>query len=133
MQWIINNYALIKAVHVGCVLISAGLFIGRGIWLIQDPGKLAMRWVRTVPHMVDTLLLVSAILLSVGLQQYPFTHGWLTAKVVALLIYIGLGMVAIRPGRNRQIRIFSWFAALVVLAYIIIVAITHSPSLGLIA
>lgn len=131
MQWLINNYAVIKGVHVMCVIASASLFVLRGLWLIQDSGKLSLRWVRTAPHIIDTFLLISAILLSIGIQQYPFTDGWLTAKVVALLVYIGLGMVAIRHGRNRQTRIIAWIAALVVLAYIIGVAITRNPAPGL--
>ena len=131
MQWIINNYQLIKTVHVMCVIASASLFFMRGVWVMQGSGKLALRWVKTTPHMIDTFLLLSAVLLSIGLQQYPFTDGWLTAKVIALLVYIGLGMVAIRHGHNRQLRIFSWFAALLVLVYIIGVAVTHSPMLGL--
>ncbi|WP_455221241.1 SirB2 family protein [Kaarinaea lacus] len=133
MQWIINNYQVIKAVHVLCVIASAGLFFLRGVWVIQESGNLALRWVKTTPHIIDSFLLLSAILLSVGLQQYPFTDGWLTAKVIALLVYIGLGMAAIRHGHNRQVRILSWFAALVVLVYIIGVAVTRSPMLGLIS
>ncbi|MCI0505803.1 MAG: SirB2 family protein [Gammaproteobacteria bacterium] len=131
MQWIINNYAFIKTVHVGCVVVSAGLFVLRGIWVIQESGKLGLRWIRTMPHLVDTLLLLSAILLSMGLRQYPVTHDWLTAKVIALLVYIGLGMAAIRHGRNRRVRIFSWFAALLVLTYIIAVAVTRNPGVGI--
>lgn len=133
MQWIINNYSVIKIVHILSVAISGSLFVLRGIWVIQESGNLAKRWVRTAPHIVDTLLLLSAILLAIGLQQYPITHGWLTAKVVALLVYIGLGMVAIRHGRNQQSRIISWAAALVVFAYIVGVAITQSATLGLIS
>lgn len=133
MQWIIDNYALIKVVHVVCVVASASLFVLRGVWVIQDSGKLALHWVRTAPHIIDTFLLLSAILLSIGIQQYPFTDNWLTAKVIALLLYIGLGMVAIRHGRNRQARIVAWVAALVVFAYIIGVAITRNPILGLIS
>lgn len=132
MQWIINNYSIIKIVHIVCVAISGSLFFLRGIWVVQESGNLAKRWVRTAPHIVDTFLLLSAILLAIGMQQYPFTHGWLTAKVVALLVYIGLGMVAIRHGHNHQLRIISWIAALVVFAYIVGVATTQSATLALI-
>jgi len=131
MQWVANNYFIIKIVHIVCVALSASLFVLRGVWVIQGSSNLALRWVRTAPHIVDTFLLLSAILLAIGLQQYPVTHGWLTAKVIALLIYIGLGMVAIRHGHNRQLRLTSWVVALVVLAYIIGVAITRSATMGL--
>lgn len=131
MQWIIDNYTNIKLVHITSVVMSASLFILRGIWVIQESGNLAKRWVRTAPHIIDSLLLISAVLLAIGLQQYPGTHTWLTAKVVALLVYIGLGMMAIRHGKNKKQRIISWIAALVVLAYIFGVALTRSATLGL--
>jgi threonine/homoserine/homoserine lactone efflux protein len=57
--------------------------------------------VRVVPHVNDTLLLVAAIGLSIVLQQYPFVHAWVTAKVLGLLAYIGLGMFALRRGRSK--------------------------------
>jgi len=131
MQWILNNYALIKTIHVTSVVASGSLFFLRGVWMIQQSANLNLRWVRTTPHMIDTILLLTAILLAIGLQQYPFVDGWLTAKVIALLVYIGLGTVAIRRGRTRQVRIFNWIGALVVFAYIIGVAITRSAGLGL--
>ena len=130
MRLLENYYGIIKIVHVTCVIASSGLFLLRGVWLIQQSSQLSQHWVRVVPHVIDTFLLLSAVLLSIAIQQYPFTHDWLTAKALALLLYIGLGMVAIRHHRSRQVAIVSWIAAVLVLGYIILTAITHSPSLG---
>jgi uncharacterized membrane protein SirB2 len=60
-------------------------------------------------------------------RQYPFVAGWLTAKVVALVVYIGLGMVALRRGRSRRARITAWIAAQAVFLYIVAVALARSP------
>ncbi|MGD8558446.1 MAG: SirB2 family protein [Gammaproteobacteria bacterium] len=122
MSW----YLTIKSLHVASVAISATLFVLRGVWMIQNSDRLSQRWVRVTPHMVDTVLLVSAIILTIQIQQYPFIQPWLTAKVIALLVYIGLGMVALHHGRSRQVRVVSWVAALIVLVYIIAVALTRS-------
>ena len=127
MTW----YSVLKLVHVGSVAASASLFVLRGVWLFRKPEMLSRRWVRITPHIVDTILLLSAILLVIELQQYPFVQPWLTAKVIALLIYIGLGMVALRYARSRHIQVISWMAALMVLAYIIAVALTRNPVPGL--
>ncbi len=127
MTW----YLVFKILHVGSVAVSAGLFIVRGIWMMQGSDNLTRRWVRVTPHLVDTVLLVSAIVLAIQIQQYPFVHHWLTAKVVALVIYIGLGMVALHHGRSRPLKVASWIAALVVLVYIIAVALTRSVLPGL--
>jgi uncharacterized membrane protein SirB2 len=76
-------------------------------------------------------LLLSGIGLMLQIQQYPFVQHWLTAKLLALLAYILLGTVAIKRGRSRRIRIQALIAALLSLGYLIAVARTHSPTLGL--
>lgn len=106
---------------------SYTLFFARGVWLLRDTHGLRRRWVRIVPHMVDTLLLGSAIALAVMLRQYPFVAGWLTAKVLALLLYIGLGLVAFRFARTRRMQWMVWLAAQAVFIYIVSVALTRNP------
>ncbi len=61
------------------------------------------------------------------LEQYPFVHGWLTAKVLALLAYIVLGAIGLRYGRTRRIRVVAWVAALLTFGYIVAVALTRQP------
>lgn len=125
-------YATLKAVHVGSVCLSGGLFVLRGGWMLADSQQLQRRWVKIVPHVVDTVLLASAIGLVVILQQYPFVQGWLTAKVVALMAYIVLGSIALKRGRNKQVRTLALIAALLIFGYIVTVALSHN-TLGAIA
>ncbi len=125
------SYALLKMIHVGSIVVSYLLFFVRGIWLMQDSEKLHQRWVKILPHVVDTLLLTSAIALAIIIQQSPLNDAWLTAKVTGLIIYIGLGMVAMRFGRTRRTKIIAWVAAECVFIYIVLVALTKSPVLGL--
>ena len=84
------------------------------------------RIAKTLPHIIDTLLLGSAIGMLFIWQTSPFAFTWLTAKVAALLLYIGLGMVALRFGRTRPVRISAWVSALAVAAYIVSVALSKS-------
>lgn len=118
---------MLKLIHVSCVFLTFTLFLVRGVWMITDSPLLRQRWVRILPHVIDTTLLVSAILLTLQIHQYPFVQGWLTTKVFGLFAYIGLGMVAMRYGKTRRVRIAAWVAALAVFAYIVSVAITKSP------
>src|SRR5574341_1080348 len=99
-----SAYLLVKTLHVACVVLSLSGFAARGALMLAGSPLLNARWVRVAPHVVDTVLLASAAWLSWFLQQYPFVHGWLTAKVVGLLAYIGLGMVALRRGRSKRVR-----------------------------
>lgn len=125
------DYALLKMIHVSSVIVSYTLFFLRGIWLLQDSKNLRQRWVKILPHVVDTILLTSAVALAMTIQQNPLEHSWLTAKVIGLLLYIALGMVAIRLGKTRQTKIIAWIAAQCVFIYIVLVALTKSPVLGL--
>jgi len=119
------DYASLKIMHVSCVAISYVLFVLRGIWMMRESAMLRRRWVKIVPHLVDTLLLASAVALAVMSHQYPLSNGWLTAKIVGLLIYIGLGTVALKRGKTRRTRVTAWLAAQAVFFYIVAVAITR--------
>jgi uncharacterized membrane protein SirB2 len=122
------SYATLKAVHVASAATSLALFTLRGTWMIGAPQRLRHRWVRIVPHVVDTVLLVSAIALAVMIGNYPGTHGWLTAKVTGLIGYIVLGSIALKRGRTQRVRVAAFAAALALFAYIVSVAITKSPA-----
>lgn len=121
------DYAVVKAVHITAVSVSFALFFLRGLWMINDSPMLKLRWVRIVPHVNDTVLLIAAMTLAVMLRQYPLVDAWLTAKVAGLIVYIGLGMQAMRPARPRRTRIAMWLAAQCVFFYIVAVAVTHRP------
>jgi len=121
-------YDELKAAHVASAAASLALFVLRGAWMIGAPHRLKRRWVRVVPHVIDTVLLVSAIALAVMIGNYPGTHGWLTAKVAGLFAYIVLGSIALKLGRTRGVRIAAFAAALAMFAYIVSVAITKSPA-----
>lgn len=120
-------YLTLKALHVGCAVLSFSLFFVRGLWVASDSPRLHRRWVRIVPHVIDTTLLASAIGLTLILAQYPFVHGWLTAKVILLVAYIGLGMITMRLGKTKTVRLGAWVGAMLVFAYIVLVAVTKSP------
>ncbi|MDD3763422.1 MAG: SirB2 family protein [Nevskiales bacterium] len=123
----IAYYPYIKLFHVGCVILSVSLFTFRGALMLADAPWRQHIVLRTTPHLVDTLLLSSALLLSFLLQQYPFVHGWLTAKVLALIVYIVLGSIALKRGRTPLIRGTAFVAALLTVVYIVSVALTHDP------
>lgn len=93
--------------------------------MLYDAAWRQRRWVKVAPHIVDTLLLFSAIGLALAVRQYPFVHGWLTAKLLALIGYIVLGGIALNYGRTKVIRASAWVAALVVFGYIVGVAVTR--------
>jgi len=120
------SFLLLKGLHITCAISSYTLFFLRGIWSFKGSPIMRMRWVRIVPHVVDTLLLVCAIALTFAIHQFPFVDTWLTAKVIGVLLYIGLGFVALKFGKTRNIRILAWLLAQAVFAYIVLVAIDQN-------
>jgi uncharacterized membrane protein SirB2 len=99
--------------------------------MMRASAQLQQRWVKIMPHVIDTVLLSSAIMLAILIQQNPLVDSWLTAKVVGLLIYIGLGMVALRFGKTRIVKVSAWIMAQLVFFYIVLVALTKNPAIFL--
>ncbi len=125
------DYATIRLIHITCALISVGLFTLRGVWQWRGVDWRRWRWLRVAPHVNDTVLLSAAVALALMSHQYPVAQSWLSAKVVALLLYIGLGGVALSPRVSRSTRLAAFAAALACVTYILWVARTRSPFLGL--
>lgn len=123
------SYTALKIIHITSAIFSYILFTIRGLWMMQASPKLQLGWVKILPHVIDTILLVSAIALVTMIQQYPGINTWLNAKIGGLLLYIMLGMVALRFGKTRKIKAMSWIAAQFVFFYIVLVALTKNPTL----
>jgi len=124
------TYLLLKHLHLTCVALSGLGFLIRGLWMLADSPRLQQRWVRIAPHVIDTLLLASALGMVALTRQYPFVLDWLTAKVLALLAYIVCGTMALKRGRTRRQRAAYFGLALLIFAYIVGVALTRQPYLA---
>lgn len=119
------SYFAIKHLHMTAAILSGIFFTVRGIWMLSDSGLLKKRWAKIAPHIIDTVLLASALVMVFWSGQYPFVQGWLTAKVIALIAYIGVGMVALKYGRTKSVRASAFVVALLIFAYILKVAVTR--------
>ncbi|MCK2095782.1 SirB2 family protein [Thauera aromatica] len=119
-------YYTIKHLHVTCVVLSAAGFLLRGMWMFTRSPLLQRRLTRVLPHVIDSLLLLSAIGLATMIGQYPFAAGWVTAKVFGLIAYILLGTVALKRGRTPMVRATAFVGALMVYAWIVSIAITKN-------
>lgn len=105
------TYSAPKHLHISCAIISYLLFLWRGILALRASPVMRQRRIKIAPHLIDAVLLISALALIFTIQQYPFSHAWLTAKLFALLLYIGLGSIALKYGKNQTMRITAWLSA----------------------
>ncbi|MBS0905885.1 SirB2 family protein [Pantoea dispersa] len=128
-------YPLIKNFHLLTVAITITLFLLRFYWLTTGSALLQRRWVRIAPHVNDTFLQLSGALLVLITHFYPFTPqgSWLTEKLLAVIIYIALGSVALsRRPRSMATRWVACLVAVVALLLVIKLAMTKMPLLGIV-
>jgi uncharacterized membrane protein SirB2 len=117
------SYALLKHIHAVAAAIVLILFVLRGIWMVAESPMLQRRWVRVLPHVNDTILLLAAI----GLATFTGFAPFVVVKIAGLVLYVVLGTIALRRGRTKSIRVAAFAAALAVLVYIFAVAIRKTP------
>lgn len=128
-------YPLIKQLHILTVAITIVLFLLRFAWQRTGSAMLNRRWVRIVPHINDTVLLLTGVLLMVITHFYPFSPqgSWLTEKLLGVIIYIALGFVALsRRPRSDRARWIAFAIALLALIIAIKLAVTKMPFLGIV-
>jgi uncharacterized membrane protein SirB2 len=121
-------YPQIKWVHIACVLASGSLFALRGL-LVQTGHAGAAQWtpVRWLSYAIDTTLLTAALMLVSILPGALFANGWLTTKLVLLVVYVVLGTLALKRARTPRARLAFYVAALATYAYMLGVARMHHP------
>jgi len=121
------DYATLKALHQSAVALSFAGFFARGIGVLLGAAWVRGRPARTLPHVIDTVLLASALALAWMLRLTPGNAPWLVAKIAGLIAYIALGMLALRPGRPLALRGLAWLAALATFGWIVSVALSKDP------
>ncbi len=121
-------YTLVKYVHLLSVVLSLVGFFLRGLLTLRASSLVKARWVKVLPHINDTILLIAALSLAFMSEQYPFVAGWVTAKVLGVIAYIILGSLALREGSSRRTRVVCWLAAMAVFGWIVSVALTRQPA-----
>lgn len=123
----IEYYLAIKHVHIAAVLASVLLFSLRGAAMLAGSPLANAAPVRWLSYGIDTTVLTAALMLLAVLHLNPVTTPWLALKLVLLVLYIVLGVLALRRGRTRAQRAGWLFAALAVFAWMYGVARMHHP------
>ncbi|VAW89419.1 hypothetical protein MNBD_GAMMA18-175 [hydrothermal vent metagenome] len=121
-------YEVIKYIHIGCVFLSLLGFCLRSCFLLFNPEKLSQRWLKYPPHIIESLLLLSALAMLPLIGQYPFVDSWLTAKFMAMLLYIGVAGYTLRATHTFKLKLVYILLSLSIFLYIVGVAVFHDYS-----
>lgn len=124
---VIEFYLPIKYVHIAAVLISGGLFFLRGMLLLNGRAWAMSAPFRYLSYTIDTVLLTAALMLATMLPSGVFANGWLSVKMLLLVLYVALGSFALKRGRTPEIRRNCFIAAIIVYVFMLTVARTHQP------
>jgi uncharacterized membrane protein SirB2 len=119
-------YLTVKTIHITAAILSISGFVLRGTWMLRQSPLLEKKIVRVLPHIVDTLFLLSGIWLVWLLRLDVLEQSWLIAKLVALVAYVILGVIALRRGRTLRVRSVALVMAVLTFAYISGVAMSKS-------
>ncbi|MDP6375968.1 MAG: SirB2 family protein [Pseudomonadales bacterium] len=114
-----------KSIHIMLVYATVIGFVIRSIWAFTDNPLRGERWVRTVPHVIDTLLLILGVIMAYQISQSPFS-GWLLAKLIGLLAYILFGVLTLRATAAMP-RAIGFVGAMTSVGYMFAVAFTRDP------
>ena len=118
-----EHYLLIRQLHILTAALSVTLFTIRFLLLVRSPTWQPNRWLKVLPHVNDSLLLILAILLCIIIQQAPLLTPWLTEKVAAVILYILAGMFALKWSKTRLSKIIWFIIAIFMFAYAANIAI----------
>ncbi|HLU14761.1 MAG TPA: SirB2 family protein [Burkholderiaceae bacterium] len=118
------NYFAIKHIHVTAAVLSIVFFVVRAYWSVSGSAMLQKRVVRIAPHIIDTILLVAGVTLAAMIGAH---QPWILAKIVALILYIGVGTIAIKRGKTPKSRAIAAVISVAIFLYIVGVAIHHHP------
>lgn len=116
---------MIKTIHLTFILLSIFSFVGRVILSETHPSLLKQPFLKIAPHVIDTFLLLSGIVLVFQGQWLSGENTWLLAKILALVGYIALGVITLRT--RGKIRWLAFVGAMTCFVYIGIVAVTKNP------
>ena len=122
------DYLTLKWIHVSAVTLSFCGFVTRGVGALRGAPWVYHRLTRRLADLVDTVLLLAAVGMLWVIHLWPWAVPWLEAKIIGLVIYITLGVLALRPSRPAPVRLACFVGALLVFAYIVSVAVTKDPS-----
>jgi uncharacterized membrane protein SirB2 len=116
---------MLKLLHIALAYLTVIGFVVRALWAFTESPMRQQKWVRIAPHVIDTALLVLGVTMAFQLGLSPVS-GWLGAKLLGLLAYIGFGVLTLRAS-SAPLRTAGFVGALASVGYVFAVAFSRNP------
>ena len=120
-------YTAFKHLHLTAIALSLLFLILQVVAQVMDSKMKDAKWLKVLPHIINTVLIITAVGLCVTSAQYPFVHDWVTSKLIGLVAYVLLAIVAVKWARTNAMRVFALIGAVAWLVLTGKVAISKAP------
>ena len=120
---------IFKHLHMTVALMSVLLFTLRFVWTLKSSQQLDKKWVKILPHVVDTFLLLLGLVLMMKLALNPFEQMWLGEKLLAVVAYIFTGYYTLKLAKKRMLQVIGYLGAVGWLILVVKLAATKTPIL----
>ena len=118
---------VVKYVHIVAVSVTFALFFVRGLWVLRAYPSPQESWIRYVPHVVDTVIVVSALVFLWDTRNLGWPGPWLTVKLTLIAVYVLLGIVVLKFAQGLGIKVLTWIAALSMFLFVTTIAVLRNP------
>ncbi|WP_445780209.1 SirB2 family protein [Shewanella sp.] len=112
METFYSLYPALKHTYMLFVALSVTFFIVRFVLHLRQSPIMEKKFVKVAPHVIDTFLLLSGFTLCFMIKQYPFVDPWMTEKIICVVAYIALGIMALKSNRNKLFKFFAFIGAI---------------------
>jgi len=126
-------YPLLKMLHVGFALISITALALRFWWNWRKPEVIPGLWLKIGPHINNALLIISAFALAFLLALSPHSQPWLMNKLIFLVLYVVLAILAVKPTFSLKVRAGAFISAFVIFMAMAHIAVSKMDILTLLS
>lgn len=105
--------------HYILVWISLLFYLVRGGLVFANKPSNSLTTLTAISSMA---LFGSGIAMVFLISNISFANGWVITKLVGVLLYVSLGIIALKPGLSKPTSIFLWLLGLLVFAYTFAIA-----------
>jgi uncharacterized membrane protein SirB2 len=105
--------------HIILIWLSLLMYLLQGSLVFSRKQSKTMM---TLASISSLALFGTGIALVFMISNISFANGWVMTKLVGTLVYVSLGVLALKPGYSQSVSILLWLLGIAVLIYTFAIA-----------